>query len=177
MKVLKDWSVDLGSITTGGTSTAYTVSTSRNFLASGVATMDGQIIVIKPHATSGAAPTLSVDGLTARQIRSATGINVPSGALVAGTPYMMIYIHASTEFIIVGDVTAIAGLGIDGGTALTAPDTADEAIVYDASATANRKITLANLWKVIDTFTAKTNLAAADEVAIYDASGAAAKKA
>src|SRR5215510_12180968 len=98
MKVLRDWNVDLGGITTTGSSTAYAVTTARNFAASGVATMDGQIIVIKPHTTSGANPTLAVDGLTARQIRSATGVNVAAGALVTGTPYMLIYIHATTEF-------------------------------------------------------------------------------
>src|SRR5262249_23675428 len=92
MARIKDWTVDLGGITTGGTSTAFTVATNRNFLASGVATMDGQIIVIKPHTTSGAAPTLSVDTLTARRIRSATGVNVAAGALITGTPYALIYI-------------------------------------------------------------------------------------
>src|SRR5882762_3012895 len=50
-----------GSLTTGGTSTAYTVTTNENFTT--LALLDKQAITIVPHVTSGAAPTLAVDGL------------------------------------------------------------------------------------------------------------------
>jgi hypothetical protein len=174
MARIAEWRDDLGGITTGGSATAYGVSTNRGFASA--AAMDKAIITIIPHATSGAAPTLAVDGLTARQIRTATGVNVPTGALVAGTPYVVIYLNATTEFILLGAVAALGSLDVTGATALTAPDTADEVPLYDASAAANRKITLGNLFKVIDTLAAKTSPAAADELGIYDVAGAAAKK-
>lgn len=175
MARIAEWRDDLGGLTTSGSSTAYTVSSNRGFAS--LAAMDKSLITIVPHTTCGAAPTLNVDGLTAKQIRTATGVNVAAGALVAGTPYALIYFNATTEFILLGVAVTLGSLDITGAAALTAPDTADEAALYDASAAANRKITLANLLKVIDTLTAKTTLAAADEVAIYDVAGTAAKKA
>lgn len=75
-----------------------------------------------------------------------------------------------------GETIALTKLNIDGGSALTAPDVADEVGLYDASATANKKITLANLWKVIDTLTGLTAPDTADELPIYDASGTATLK-
>ena len=101
MARIAEWRDDLGGITTGGTSTAYTVTSNRVFTTA--ALMDKAIITIIPHATNGADPTLAVDGLTTRQIRISTGLNVPAGSLVLGTPYQVIYIHASTEFILIGD--------------------------------------------------------------------------
>lgn len=100
MARVAEWRDDLGGIATGGTSTAYTVTTNRGFGTAAV--MDKQIVTIIPHTTNGADATLAVDGLTARQIRTATGVNVSSGVLVQGTPYALVYIHASTEFILLG---------------------------------------------------------------------------
>lgn len=87
-------------LTTGGTSTAYTVTTNSTFATA--AAMSGAMFTFIPHTTSGAAPTLAVDGLTARAINMSTGVAVPTGSLVAGTPYLVKYVHATTEFILVG---------------------------------------------------------------------------
>jgi microcystin-dependent protein len=110
MARIKEWHDDLGGITTGGTSTAYTVTTNRVFTSA--ALMDKAIITLIPHTTSGAAPTLAVDGLTARQIRSATGVNLLTGALTASTPYTLIYLNATTEFIVIGGLTNVQGTPI-----------------------------------------------------------------
>ena len=64
----------------------------------------------------------------------------------------------------------VSVLDITGLTALTAPAVGDELPIYDASALANRKITLANLFKVIDALTAETAPATDDELALYDTS-------
>lgn len=69
-----------------------------------------------------------------------------------------------------GETVALTNLNITGGSALTAPDTADEVGIYDASATANKKITLGNLLQVIDTISALTGPDVADELAIIDVS-------
>lgn len=91
-----------GTVTTGGTSTAFTMTTNQGFASA--AAMSGAMLCFIPHATSGAAPTLAVDGLTARAINVSTGVAVPTGALILGTPYVVTYIHASTEFILQGAV-------------------------------------------------------------------------
>src|SRR5205085_1052117 len=56
-----------GAITTGGTSTAYTVSSYQTFDT--LAHLDGAMIAFTPHATNGATATLNVDGLGAKPLR------------------------------------------------------------------------------------------------------------
>jgi microcystin-dependent protein len=78
-----------GAIVTGGTSTAYTVTSYQVF--NSLANMSGQVIAFTPHATNGATVTLNVDGLGAKPLRSSTGIELVAGVLVAGTPYTALY--------------------------------------------------------------------------------------
>jgi microcystin-dependent protein len=78
-----------GAIVTGGTSTAYTISSYQVF--SSLANMANQIVAFTPHATNGATVTLNVDGLGAKPLRSSTGVELVAGVLVAGTPYTALY--------------------------------------------------------------------------------------
>ena len=87
-----------GSITTGGTSTAFTITSNQSFAS--VSAMDNAIIAFIPNATSGAAPTLAVDGLTAKKIRMVTGVDLPDGVLIAGTPYVVTYENGVGEFLL-----------------------------------------------------------------------------
>ena len=87
-----------GSIGTGGSSTAYTITS--NQVHASLAAMDNAIIAFIPHTTSGASPTLAVDGLTAKKIRFTTGNDLPAGALIAGTPYVVTYEHGVGEFLV-----------------------------------------------------------------------------
>lgn len=86
---------------------------------------------------------------------------------------------ANNAWVTVGTLDA-TGLGItfdiSALTALTAPDTADLLALYDSSASAMRKITIANFYKAIDTLTALTAPDVADELVIFDASGTVAAK-
>lgn len=67
---------------------------------------------------------------------------------------------------------------IDGKTAETSPAKADLLYLGDASASTLDKITLENLWKVVNDFTAETSIdQASDFLAIYDATAAAIRKA
>lgn len=96
-----------GTITTGGSSTAFTITTNQGFgTPLTAADMSGAMLTFIPHATSGLNPTLAVDGLTARAINQSTGVAVPTGALILGTPYVVTYIHATTEFILQGMIGA-----------------------------------------------------------------------
>lgn len=113
-----------GSITTGGTSTAYTVTSNQNFAS--LSAMGNAIVAFVPHATNGASPTLSVDGLTAKKIRFTTGADIQDGVLIAGTPYTATYYASVGEFILHDIAGALwmcpVGAGFDywGATAPTA---------------------------------------------------------
>lgn len=85
-----------GAITTGGTSTAYTVTTYQVFDT--LAHLSNQVVAFTPHATNGATVTLNVDGLGAKPLRSAPSVELPAGVLVQGTPYVALYNNSDQAF-------------------------------------------------------------------------------
>jgi microcystin-dependent protein len=93
-----------GAITTGGSSTAYTVTSNQSFDT--LAHLSGQMIAFVPHTTSagsaGSQITLNVDGLGAKPIRLAPSVEVPSGTLVQGTPYVATYNNSDGAFYLQG---------------------------------------------------------------------------
>lgn len=89
-----------GAIATGGTSTAYTVTSYQVF--DSLSHLNGQVIAFTPHTTNGATVTLNVDGLGAKPLRSATGVELLAGVLVQGTPYAALYNSSNNEFILHG---------------------------------------------------------------------------
>lgn len=78
-----------GAIVTGGTSTAYTVTSYQIFDT--LAHMANQIIAFTPHTTNTGTTTLNVDGLGAKPLRSAPSTEILSGTLIQGTPYTALY--------------------------------------------------------------------------------------
>ena len=90
MARVAEWRDDIsGSLTGGGTSTAYTLTTNQ-----GIATptpTTGQMLSFVPSATNGSGVTLAVDGGTAYPIRTDASTAIPSGTLIAGTPYTMTF--------------------------------------------------------------------------------------
>jgi microcystin-dependent protein len=108
-----------GKIETGGTSTAYTVTSNQVFDT--LAHLDGAMIAFVPHTTSGAAPTLNVDGLGAKTIRGQAGIDLAAGALQEGTHYVVTYNNTSTEFVLhsfnPGEIPIGSGIEYWGSTA------------------------------------------------------------
>jgi microcystin-dependent protein len=78
-----------GAIVTGGTSTAYTVTSYQVF--NSLANMNGQVIAFTPHTSNGATVTLNVDGLGAKPLRTSTDTALLEGTLIAGTPYSATY--------------------------------------------------------------------------------------
>jgi microcystin-dependent protein len=90
-----------GAIVTGGSATAYTVASYQSFET--LANMNGAMIAFTPHTTSGATVTLNVDGLGAKPLRfSPSGVELPAGVLVQGTPYIATYFNATAEWILQG---------------------------------------------------------------------------
>jgi microcystin-dependent protein len=78
-----------GALVTTGTSTGYSVSSNGGFDT--LANMNGAMIAFTPHVTSGATVTLNVDGLGAKPLRLAPGVELIEGQLVQGTPYVAVY--------------------------------------------------------------------------------------
>lgn len=81
-----------GVIVTGGSSTAYTVTSNQGF--SSLSFLNGQVVAFTAHTTNTAGSpsvTLNVDGLGAKPIVTASGADIPSGTLIVGTPYTVIY--------------------------------------------------------------------------------------
>lgn len=177
MSSVAKWRDDLYGLTTGGTSTAFTVTTNATYASA--SDMSGAVFTIIPNATSGASPTLAVDGLTARAINISTGVAVPTGYLVSGTPYLIKYVHASTEFIVLGQAgkNTLAALDIITGTSETAIATDDTLPLYDLSATANRRMLVSDFLKVLNALTEDTTPdSSADYAMTYDGSASAVKK-
>ncbi|RTE91914.1 tail fiber protein [Bradyrhizobium sp. LVM 105] len=92
-----------GAIATGGTSTAYTVTSYQVF--DSLAHLNGQVIAFTPHTTNGATVTLNVDGLGAKPLRSAPSVELPAGVLVQGTPYAVLYNSSDAAFYLHGFFT------------------------------------------------------------------------
>jgi len=114
-----EWRDDIsGTITTGGTSIAYTVTSNQVFDTR--AHMSGAMIAFVPHTTCGATVTLNVDGLGAKPLRSAPSVELSSGTLVQGTPYVATYNNSDGVFYLqnfyvnpfnkpIGEISAYVG--------------------------------------------------------------------
>lgn len=90
-----------GAIVTGGTATAYTVSSYSVFDT--LANMNGQMIAFVLHAAnSSGACTLNVDGLGAKPLRRAPGVDPTIGMMIAGTPYTVTYNNSDAVFYLHG---------------------------------------------------------------------------
>jgi microcystin-dependent protein len=96
-----------GALATGGTATAYTVTTNQStggtltgLCGAGSTPTDGQLVAITPNNTNGASATLAVDTCTARAIQSAPGVAAPVGTLVSGTPYSLKYSTSNTAWML-----------------------------------------------------------------------------
>jgi microcystin-dependent protein len=96
-----EWRDDIaGAIATGGSSTAYTVTSYQVFDT--LAHMANQIIAFTPHTTSGATVTLNVDGLGSKPLRSAPNVELPAGTLIQGTPYLALYNNSDAVWYLHG---------------------------------------------------------------------------
>jgi microcystin-dependent protein len=101
MAATAKWRDDIaGAIVTGGTSTAYTVSSYEVFDT--LAHLGGQMIAFTPHITNGATVTLNVDSLGAKPLRSAPNTELLAGTIIQGTPYLALYSNSDGAFYLRG---------------------------------------------------------------------------
>jgi microcystin-dependent protein len=89
-----------GIIITGGTNSAYTLTSNQQF--DSLANMDGKVIGFVPHVTNAAGVTLNVDGLGAKAITVTNAVGLEAGVLIAGTPYVAVYNNAQAQWRLFG---------------------------------------------------------------------------
>lgn len=85
-----------GNLVTGGTATAYTLTSSQVFSS----LTDGISVTCRMSATSGEAPTLNVDSLGAKAIATVYGTAIPTGALLSGGIYTFTYDSTDDKWIV-----------------------------------------------------------------------------
>jgi microcystin-dependent protein len=113
MARLAEWRDDVsGTITTGGSSTAYTVASNQGF--DNLADMNGAMIAFVPHTTNSQIPSLNVDGLGAVPLRYGPLLGLQSGVLIQGTPYVVSYNNSDGAFYLQGGFANPYGIPLGG---------------------------------------------------------------
>jgi hypothetical protein len=99
MAAVAKWRDDSsGVIATGGSASAYTLTTYQTYTS----LTDGISVTFRAAATNSAGPTLNVDGLGAKPLRMYTGSSLLAGKIVSGSIYRATYRQSSDEWILLG---------------------------------------------------------------------------
>lgn len=130
MAATAKWRDDLnGSLVTGGTTTAYTLTTNQSFAALAA----GLQVGFQINATNTGTTTLAVDGLTAKPLRSAAGVELLAGSLLIGAVYRATYFTSNSGEWIVESYPVLGDLQV--GTAKIAASAVTTAKINDAAVT------------------------------------------
>lgn len=98
MALIKKYVKDQQGVTaTGGTSTAYTLTSNET-----ITLADGVTVTARMSVTSGASPTLNVDSTGAVAIQAYQGTAIPTGYLLAGGIYTFTYYASVAAWITQG---------------------------------------------------------------------------
>lgn len=89
-----------GTLTTGGTSTAYTLTSNQSFAS--LTALNGMELTVRFNATNGAAPTLAVDSLTAKPIQVSSTVAVGTGVILLNSIWAVTYDNSAGAFILRG---------------------------------------------------------------------------
>ena len=119
MAEIAKWRDDLsGNLVTGGSGTAYTLTTNQGLTS----LTDGLMLRVRLSATNGAAATLNVDSLGAKAIAGVYGSAAKAGSLRSGGVYTFTYDSTDDKWIVDGgpaDLTPTGAMLAYGAT--TAP--------------------------------------------------------
>lgn len=98
MAAIAKWRDDLsGNLVTGGTASAYTVTTNQVYTA----LTDGISVKLRMSETNSAGATLNVDGLGAKSIATIYGTAIRAGALLSGSVHEFVYDSTDEKWIAV----------------------------------------------------------------------------
>ena len=156
--------------TTGSQNGIYVVGTDGSYTWSRDKDMDGSRDVVK--GTFVAVTDGSTNAGTVWKITTANPITIGTTSIAFSTLGLT---GATGPTGPTGPAGADGTIDITTQAAETAPAVADLLLMYDASEAANNKITLPNIWTIINGFTALTAVDTADTLAIYDTSATAVK--
>jgi microcystin-dependent protein len=139
MAALAKYRDDIGGLTaTAGTATAYTYSSFQGF--DSFAHMNGAMIAFAPHATNGATVALNVDGLGAKPLRSAPGVELLAATIIQGTPYAATYNNTSGEWILHGLFGNPYNIPLLGGMDYWGPTAPNSSFVFPVGQTLSRSV-------------------------------------
>jgi microcystin-dependent protein len=128
-----------GAIVTAGTSTAYTVSSYQVF--DSFSDMNGKTIAFSPHTINGAGPvTLNVDSLGAKPLRFSPGVDLPSGTILQGTPYLALYNSTTGEFYLHGGFQNPYNIPLLGGLDYWSNTTPNSSFVFPTGQAISRTV-------------------------------------
>ena len=137
MARLAEWRDDVsGTIATAGTSTAYTLASNQGF--DNFPDLNGAMIALVPHATNGATVTLNVDGLGAKPLRFGPNLELQSGVLIQGTPYVVSYNNSDGAFYLQGGFANPYGVPLGAMLDYTGTSAPNSAFVLPSGQAINR---------------------------------------
>src|SRR5262245_27825573 len=149
MAKIAEWRDDKsGVLTTGGSSTAYTLTANQAFDT--LANMNGKAIAFRPHVTNGAAPSLNVNGLGARSLNISPSVATPAGTLIAGTPYVAMYVNSAVEWLLFGMSDTVVNVLIGAMIDWTGPTVPSSNFIFPAGQAISRT-TYANYFALVGT--------------------------
>ena len=149
MARVAQWRDDIsGAIVTTGTSTAYAVSSNQVFDT--LAHMDGAMVAFTPHATNTGTATLNVDGLGTKPLRVSPGVEMPSGTVILGTPYVALYNNTDAAWYLHGGVSNPYSVPIGGMIDYIAGTAPSSNFIFPAGQAISRS-TYASLFSLIST--------------------------
>jgi hypothetical protein len=109
MAEIAKWRDDLsGNLVTGGSATAYTLTTNQGLTS----LTDGLMLRVRMSATNGAAATLNVDSLGAKAIAGVYGTAAKAGALRSGGVYTFTYDSTDDKWIVEGGAFDLTPTGV-----------------------------------------------------------------
>lgn len=138
-----------GAIVTAGSSTAYTVSSNSGY--DELAHLDGQVIAFTPHTTNGATVTLSVDGLTAKPLRSGPSTELLAGTIIQGTPYVAVYNNTDGAFYLQSFYGNPYNIPLGAGLDYWGPTTPNSSFAFPAGQAVSRTGATAPLFALFGT--------------------------
>jgi len=137
-----------GAIVTTGTSTAYAVSSNQVFDT--LANLDKAMIAFTPHATNTGTSTLNVDSLGAKPLRGYPGVELPSGSLILGTPYVAVYNNSDAVWYLHGGAANAYSIPLGSGIDYWGSTAPNSAFAFPIGQNISRT-TYATLFSIIGT--------------------------